>query len=120
MGVRSLILLFTIFISAACNAGSKTDLLIQAVADSNTKQLLTLVSDKAVINTAGNEGLTALQMASDRGNSKFVSILIKNGASINVINKFKQTALSLAANNHRLLPLTHRRATSLCGFFFHQ
>lgn len=57
---------------------------------------LSLLSERSV-NHQNNYGYTALMMAADQDNVEWLDLLLKNGADVNLVDKFQQTALVVSA-----------------------
>nr|XP_024215236.1 ankyrin-3-like isoform X2 [Halyomorpha halys] len=60
-------------------------------------ELVNTIIDKSNVNETNKEGLTALQIAAERGYTDIMNILIKAGADINAVDNNNNTALHYCA-----------------------
>lgn len=68
------------------------------------KQIVELLIRKlpSLVNEKNNQYLTPLHLASDRGHTDLMEVLLKNGAKINATDSLGQTALHRASRNGQL------------------
>lgn len=64
-------------------------------------EVFSMLLGKSDLNAKSDIGLTALMMASECGNTKMVSELIKNGCDMDLESKYRSTALSIACEAKR-------------------
>ena len=75
--------------------------LLRAAERGNSKCILLLLENGALVDFSGSCGRTALMVASGFGHADIVSTLIKFGADVNLVDKRGNTALAYAAcQNH--------------------
>jgi hypothetical protein len=69
-----------------------------AAANGHTNIVSVLIAARANLNTANQDGYTALMLAAARGHITTVSALIAAGANLNTVNQGGDTALTLATH----------------------
>ncbi len=67
-------------------------------AKTSEASLSAVISSGISVNTADNDGVTALMEAADDGNAEAARLLIKHGANVNVADEDGDTALMMAAD----------------------
>ena len=66
-----------------------------------------LISKGANVNSRGNvRGSTPLMLAAEKGNVKLIELLLENGAKINAVDQFEETALARAYRMEKLKAAT--------------
>ena len=73
------------------------EVLVQAVEEGNTEQLLQLIKEGADMNTPDNLGNFAIHKASTKGHCKCLELLINAGTNVNKCDKMTQTPITQAA-----------------------
>jgi len=73
--------------------------LVEAVKQSDTEKVRTLLKTSIQVNTTEIDGTTALHWAAHRDDLDVVDLLIDAGAEVDVTNRYLVTPLSLAAQN---------------------
>jgi ankyrin repeat protein len=86
------------------NIENKTKIFKELLLNASYKddfQILSLLLDKTKLkpNVCDENGDTLLIIASYKGNTEIVRLLLENGANPNKVNRYKYTALSLASQN---------------------
>ena len=83
-------------LSAAGGAGVR---LVDAVKQGNTAAVKTLIAQKADVNAAEADGMTALHWAVRANDVPTVQMLLRAGAKVNTASRYGMTPLLLAAQN---------------------
>ena len=95
---RLVLLIFFLAGDAVLFSASSSDLLI-AIRNGNHVQVEKLLGTGADVNTADNDGTTALMHSVIESDVKMMKVLIGHGANVNAKNALASTALMYAATN---------------------
>lgn len=86
----------------------------------NTKILRLLIANDIYVNQKNHDGLTALQVASNKGYTIIAKILIENGADIKLKDKTGSTALHTAVTKGKQNTYKFGLDKQFNLFFFNQ
>ncbi len=82
------------------DADDRQESILEA-AQAGEARLAAVISSGISVNTADNDGVTALMEAAEDGSPEVVRLLIKHGANVNVADEDGETALMMAADEGR-------------------
>ena len=89
--------LIVLLLALAVPAGAATERLMDAVRTADRAAVRSLLQQKADVNAAEPDGMTALHWAAQRGDSETAELLIGAGANVNATTRYGVTPLGLAA-----------------------
>jgi ankyrin repeat protein len=88
-----------VFLTLALPAGETDTRLVDAVKSGNQEAVRSLLKNRALVNTSGPDGTTALEWAVRADDLQMVESLLAAGAKAGVFNRYGITPLELAATN---------------------
>lgn len=88
-----------LLMAAGASAANPDLRLVNAAKDQDTQQVRTLLAGHPDVNTASEDGSTALLWAAHWNDLKTAELLIKAGANANAANDFRMTPLAQACTN---------------------
>lgn len=97
MKVKSAILAAFVFIMTGTAYAGVYDDLIVAVRNNDGEKVINLLQRGMDVNTVDENGTSLAMYAARSGNEKLLEYLLSNGSNILIKNKYRDTAISLAA-----------------------